>query len=214
MSVISVFFSGQFLTALILYAIAIIAAELLVKKLHAAVSDVGITEWMVEQVALPLARACALAIFIVSAYPILFGLTAAPPLGSILFSEEGRLVSMVNLAFILSLLLPLLPVIGSRRSLILPFQGVAIASLLFHWLASFKNVPHSYWPGISNILLVILIVLLVSPLAHFASQRFGTFVNRLTERAGFEQLAFEGLLLFLQAPALLVYTLSLGKQIA
>lgn len=213
MSLTAVLFSGHFLMSLVIYAMAIVAVELLVNKLHAAVSDVDVTAWMVEQAALPLARAAALALFLFTAYPILFGIDTAPPLGSILFFKEGRFSALVNLAFILSLLLPLLPLIGKQRAVILPLQGIAIAALLFHWTASSLGISHSYWPGGFNLVLIILLISIAAPVAHRITHRIGRGANQWTERAGFEELAFEGLLLFFQAPAILVYTLSLGTQL-
>ena len=213
MSVTAVLFSGHFIIALSIYAVAIVAVEFLVNRLHSAVHDVDISAWMVESVALPLARAAALTLFIISAYPLLFGISTAPTLDAILFFREGRLTALVNLTFILSLLLPLLPVIGKRRSIILPLQGFAIATLLFHWMASFMGVPHDYWPGTVNLLLIIVLASVASPLAHHITHTIGKHADKLAEREGFDNLAFEGLLLFFQAPAILVYTLSLGNQL-
>jgi hypothetical protein len=213
MSLTAVLFSSHFLMALVVYALAIIAVELLVNKLHTVVSDVDVTAWMIEQVVLPLARAAALALFLFAAYPVLFGIETAPALGSILFFKEGRFSALVNLAFILSLLLPLLPLIGKQRAVILPLQGIAIAALLFHWTASALGISHGYWPGGFNLLLIILLIGIAAPLAHRITHWFGRGANQWTERTGFEVLAFEGLLLFFQAPAILIYTLSLGAQL-
>ena len=213
MSFISALVSGHFVVALSIYAVAIILVELLVKKLHAAVHDVDVTAWIIESITLPLARAAAITLFLITAYPVLFGLTTAPPLNEILFFREGRLTTLVNLTFILSLLLPLVPVIGKKRSIILPLQGVAISALMFHWMASYMGVAHSYWPGAFNLMLIVLFVAIASPLARQITYIVGQKADKLSDREGSGELIYEGLLLFLQAPAILIYTISLGKQL-
>ncbi len=214
MSVTAILLSKEITLALSVYCVCIVAVEVLVNRLHQGVTDIGITAWMVEHIALPLARAAVLSLFVLIAYPALFGLEAAPPLAQVLFAENGRLTALVNLAFVISLLLPLLPFGGRRQGLILPLQGIALSMLLFNWTATAIGIDdYSYWPGTANAVAVIAISLIAPQLAHHISHWLGAHVDRIATREGFEDLVFEGLLLFLQAPAIIVYSLSLGRQL-
>ena len=74
--------------------------------------QVAVTHWILEHVVFPTGRAAVLVGFILIAYPRLYGLEAAVPLSEILSAGAGRLQSLINWVFVVSLLLPLVPLIG------------------------------------------------------------------------------------------------------
>lgn len=204
-----ILFTPKLVAATGLYLLAIITTEIVVARLHAAVHGHTLTAWMVERLLLPLTRAAALLLFILTAYPLLFATIALPPLSEVLFGVSGRTTTLLNIAFLMTLLLPLaIPV----RALALPLQGIALSALLFNW-ATVASGPHSHWPGSG----VAIALVAMSYAAHWAAtaaaHRLGLWVERTFRLADSEQLAYEGLLLLLQGPIILLYTTELGRQI-
>jgi len=213
-SLLAVLFSPHLIGALILYGLLVMALEYFTARLHHAVREVGLTAWVVEHVLLPWSRVLALLLFLLLAYPLLFGLHSAPPMPDLLLARDGRVSLLVNTAFVLSLLLPLTPLLGNLKGLVLPVQAIAMAALLFHWLTQALGFVHvSYWPGGLAAVTILALAPLTQSLAHHAGHWLGSHINRAQNMEGFEGLAYEGLLLFFQVPAVLIYTLALGRQL-
>lgn len=211
---LTILFSPPLLGTLLIYGVVVMALEYFTARLHHAVQDVGFTAWTVEHVLLPWCRVLALLLFLLLAYPRLFGLEAAPPMPDLLWGRDGRVSTLINTAFVLSLLLPLTPLLGRLQGLVLPMQAIAMATLLFHWLILALNVPAvSYWPGGDAAAVIMLLAPLTQQLARHVSHWIGCHVNRRYQREGFETLLYEGLLLFFQIPTVLIYTLTLGRQL-
>lgn len=211
MSVTQALFSQQLLLATLLYLGAILLTEVTTARLHSAVEGVEPTAWVVVAILQPLLRAAALILFIITAYPTLFGHLDLPPVTDILFAGQGRMTTLVNITFLLSLLLP---IVLRVRGLVLPIQGALLSALLFNWATAHLVTPEIVlWPGLP----VVAGITVMSYLAHLTattiSHTLGERLNRWLDREGVEQLLFDGLLLLFQTPAILLYTLTLGQQL-
>ncbi len=206
--------SPSLLLALTAYTVVALLVEWLGRRLLVTVSDVESTHWLAEHLLIPAARALALVVFILLAYPTLFGLAEAPKLAELLAAGRGRITSLVNLSFVLSLLLPLLPVIGRLPALVLPIQGMAAASLLFHWLAA-TQPSHwiDYWPNWPALGTLLAMAVAGHALARWLSATFAEALQKHYEKAGLEALIYRSLILTVQAPVILFYGLSLGRQL-
>ena len=155
----------------------------------AALPARGLPTWVAEHIYLPLARVFSLLLFIALAYPALFGLREAPSLIELLNGGEQRVSHLINLGFLLSLLLPLLPLLGRLPSLVLPIQSLLAAAMLFHWLAVARGVEVNLWPGgITATAIVVWLVLAQRLAAWIAeslidhSQLHGADQNRFISR--------------------------------
>lgn len=179
----------------------------------AHMAEHNITAWLAEHVYLPLARILSMLIFIGLAYPALFGLREAPDIQSLLTGGEHRVSHLINLGFLLSLLLPLLPVVGRLPSLVLPAQGLLAAAVLFNWLAQARGIEVSLWPGWLTTGLVLLWAVLGQRLAVWIAQQFGDHWNADDPSEDQTRGYYETAILFFQIPAILLYTLSLGEQL-
>ena len=205
--------SGQFLTAVIVYGIAILIVLPLSVRIHARLK-LHVLQWQWDHIAMPLLYVLLLILFIAMAYPLLFGIENAPSLGKLLGSGEIRMNKLVNLVFIISLLFPVIPVLGEWRELILPLQGIAATMMIFSWLTydlGVKNVH--YWPGLTNTALILAVAVLTHwlaiRLAGFIGHRFDTRFNVLDSGELFARC----LILFMQSPAVLIFSTGLGKQL-
>ncbi len=173
----------------------------------------SITAWLAEHVYLPLARIFSILLFISLAYPALFGLREAPGIFSLLADGEHRVSHLINLGFLLSLLLPLLPVLGRLPSLVLPAQGLLAAAMLFTWLARTRDLEVSLWPGWITMGLVLLWAVLGQRIAVWIAQQCGDHWNTHNTSEDQNRVYYEMAILFFQIPAILLYTLSLGEQL-
>ncbi|MFP5505145.1 MAG: hypothetical protein ACLGH6_03030 [Gammaproteobacteria bacterium] len=183
------------------------------RRFLAAMAEHTVTGWLAEHVYLPLARVFSILIFIALAYPALFGLREAPDLHLLLAGEERRFSQLVNLAFLLSLLLPLLPVAGRLPALVLPAQGLLAAAMLFDWLAQARGVQAQLWPGWTTAGLVVLWLILGQRLAVAIAQWLGDLRSTPAADDAAERVYLETAILFFQMPAILLYTLGLGEQL-
>ena len=206
--------SPALLLALIAYTLVSLLVEWLGRRLLVSVGDIESSHWLAEHLLIPAARALALVVFILLAYPALFGLSEAAKLGELLSAGRGRITSLVNLTFVLSLLLPLLPVIGRLPALVLPIQGMAAASLLFHWLVT-SLPPQSieFWPDWPVLGILLTMAFASHALARWLSAVIATGLRQRFEKAGLEALVYRSIILILQAPVILLYGLSLGQQL-
>lgn len=212
MSLTTALLHPALLLALLIYGASSLALVWAAYRADAWLHHNPLTVWLGEHVYLPLARATLLLLFIALAYPALYGLHEVPPLGAVLAGGEHRLSHLINLMFLLSLLLPLLPLIGTLPGVVLPLQGISAAGLLFHWLSTTQGVSAALLPGWTAAGLILVWIYAGHRLALAAAHRLGGWANARFEMQDLEKAAYEVLILACQTPAILIYTLALGRQ--
>ena len=95
-----------------------------------------------------------------------------------------------------------------------PCQGMAAASLLFHWLvASRPDAWIDYWPNWPALGTLLAMAFVGYALARRLSEIIATTLQKHYEKAGLETLIYRSIILALQAPVILFYGLSLGRQL-
>lgn len=168
--------------------------------------------WTTQHIWLPLVRIVAILLFISMAHPVLFGLESASPIGVLLDSE--RINTLVNVLFVVSVLLPVLPVVGRMHSLILPIQSLAAAQLLFGWINQHDyQVDISLLPSFATFALLSTLIIASHFMGKLIAQHIGQFLDETFNVDGSTDLIFQSVLLLLQGPLLLVYTVALGDQL-
>lgn len=162
--------------------------------------------WIVEHLYLPLLRAALVLAFVALAYPAIFGLSDVPSLGQLLGSGHYRVTTWINMAFVLSLALPLVPGIGNWPGLLLALQGMIATGMLFGWLAADLGLANLWlfpsWPLLTKILVITGGAALLSWMA-----------SRYLQLSQGKLIA-EAIRLTAQMPALIIYGTALGAQIA
>ena len=213
MTLIESLLQGRLILALGLFTIISIVIEILGYKLLATVSDVAPSHWIMEHITIPSARTLSLVIFILTAYPVLFGLETAPTLTELFAIDRMRLTNLVNVIFLLSLTLPMLPLISRLPAWILPIQGIAAATMVFRWLTNTRpELEIHYWPGLTTVAGIALLAFITHEIAKWLSHHLETRLDNLIHRAGSGRLIYRAVIMLLQVPVILVYTLSLGRQ--
>lgn len=213
MSVLEALLHPSLLLALIAYGLLNLGLIGLEHRWQPHVSVHWLSEWIADHVVLPVARIAVLLAFIGAAYPVLFGVAEAPALLSLLGQGEHRINTLINIAFLASLLFPLVPLLGGMPGIVLPVQGIAASGLLFSWLAGSLGNSVTLWPGWATAGVMLVWAALGHRLALWSARSVGSRIDAWGDYTGAEKLVYELIILFLQAPAILVYTLSLGGQL-
>ena len=214
MSLLESLFHPQLLLALALFAIISVLVEVVAYQLLSAVAEVAPSSWLMQHTVIPAARALALVSFILVAYPVLFGVESAPAVRELLAVERLRLSNLVNVIFLLSLLLPLIPVFSRWPALLLPIQGIAAATMVFRWWAATQpQVAIHFWPGWSTVLSLLVLAFITHEIAKQLSHHLEKKVDAIIDRHGSGRLIYRTVVMMLQVPVILLYTLSLGQQL-
>lgn len=163
-----------------------------------------LAEIWVESFLLPLCRVFVLMTLILIAYPRLYGQAQLPDLNQIVFGVAGRFDRLINLLFFAGLFLPAIP--GARKfaGLILPVQGMAGVALVFSW-ATPAHESLRLLPDANQWLLLATFSALAMCCAWLLTRAVDDPVRRHD--------LYDLLLLWLQAPVLLVYGKILGSQL-
>jgi hypothetical protein len=212
MTVMQIILSADVIGAALVYAAAAVIGVWAFDGVHHALQH-PLLHWGWEHIGMPLLRAALMLIFILLAYPALYGLTQAPALHELLTREELRVNTLFNVLFVVTLLFPLIPVLGERDELVLPAQGIAASLLLFSWLAEALDARVHYWPGWTSVLVMLVLALATHWLAMTLAAAAGDHLDRKlnVEHAG--ELLARALVLFLQYPVIVVFCHGLGKQL-
>lgn len=214
MTLLESLFHPQLLFALALFSIVSVVVEVAAYKLLGIIADVAPSHWLMERIIVPAARALALVGFILVAYPVLFGVETAPSIGELLAVGQLRLTNLVNVVFLLSLLLPLIPVFSRWPAFVLPLQGIAAATMVFRWWAENQlQTDIHFWPGISTIFSLLVLAIVTHEIAKQLSHQLEKSVDALINREGSGRLIYRTVVMIMQVPVILLYTLSLGQQL-
>lgn len=182
-------------------------------RLPASLAQSPPSEWIAYRVLLPIGRILAVLAFILVAYPTLFGLGGAPSAASLIANGEGRFSHLINAAFLASLLLPFVPVIGRIPGAVLPVQGLIATAMLLVWMAAALGLKPNLWPGWPVLGFVAGWAVGSEWLARQTAFALGEHLYMRTGYAGTEQALYGFLVLFLQLPAILIYSLKIGTQL-
>lgn len=213
MNIFQIVFSSEFIVAIVLHAILIVLGMIIFEYLHKRYKN-SLLDLMWDNIGMPLYRALVIAIFVLSTYPIIFGIEQAPELSKLMALGDGRVIDIVNVLFLISLLFPFIPVIGKQTGLILPIQAIACCIMIFSWLAQYHNLnDYHVVPKFSVILLIILLSALTYYIAQWLAHEFGASLDRKFNLDGCQELIAPSIILFLQIPAILIYSFSLGAQL-
>lgn len=203
----------EMLLALSLFAIVSVLVEIGGYKLLLTISEVSATSWLMTHTIIPAARALALVTFILVAYPVLFGVELALPISQLLSAGEMRLTNLVNIVFLLSLLLPMIPIFSRWPALVLPLQGIAAATMVFQWWATTQSsINIQFWPGWSAVTMMVVLAIITHEIAKQLSHYLEKKVDVILTRKGSGKLIYRTVVMIMQVPVILMYTLSLGKQ--
>ncbi len=199
--------------ALSIYSLLVILTLRYLGNIHKHLTH-SVLQWPWANIGLPLLRSGLMLIFILMAYPTIFGIVDAPPLAALFDENATRMNYLVNILFLTTLLFPLIPVIGKWEELILPVQAIAASSVLFSWTATEMGISTvHYWPGFLTTGFILLWAFITHWLARAGSQYLGEAIDSKYNVTYSGELLSRGILLILQSPAILIFSVALGRQL-
>ena len=214
MSIIDILLNAKVIIATLVFVLICIATEFLGQRILNIFEQVTVSEFIFEKFLIPLARALGLMVFILLCYPVLFGLTEAPPLSQLLSTGSLRSNTLMNVMFIVPLLFSLIPIVGSIPALILPVQGIAGSSLAFSWMQGALKVEQiQYLPDGATILFIILLAIVTHTVARWISLHISENINRKFNLDDGHKIAYRIVVVAAQMPVIIIYTQGLGSQL-
>ena len=184
----------------------------ILEQLRENIEESALLEWLYNHVGLPFVRVVLILIFILSAYPALYGVEILPSLTNVLFEHSERIHSLINWLFLTSLIVPFIPMVGVIPALVIPIQSILATAMLFSW-ATRDSQEISLLPD----LWVLALFIILSIVTHKIAKIFAAFIgDRFEDRINKQDmthLVYESSLLVFQAPAILVYGIYLGLQL-
>ncbi len=214
MSIISIVFSTEFIIATASYAIIIMLALPCFDRIH-RVLEHSVLQWSWDKIGMPFLRAVLMLLFLLLAYPVIFAISDAPPVIALLDSDELRINYLINLIFVVTLMFPLIPVLGKWEELILPAQAITASAMLFSWLAADLGIQGiHYWPDIITVVSILVLAFLSHWLALAVSHDLGDAIDEKLSVEHSGHLLSRARVLFMQSPAILLYSSALGRQLS
>ena len=213
MTTIQVIFSSDFIIASLVYVLGIAICVPVFSRIHARLEH-PFLRWQWQHIWTPLMQAGLIVTFILIAYPVLYGTVEAPAVTALFSGETMRLNYLLNTLFLLTLLFPLVPVVGEWQALVFPLQGIAASALLFAWLAESRLLrDYTLWPGLDIFIYCLALALITHRLAMIVADEAGERIDNWAGVTDSGALIAECLVLFLQSPVILLFSLGLGRQL-
>ncbi len=184
------------------------------EKLREKLGEYVILEWHYSHVELPIVRVLLILLFILAAYPALYGIEHLPNLSNVLLDHIRRIHSLINWLFPTSLVIPFIPIVGVIPALVIPIQSILATALLFNWATrELTEITIKLLPNIW----ILLVLIILSIATHKIAKMFAALVGKSTQEKFNQQdmnhLVYESSLLAFQAPAILAYRFYLGSQL-
>ncbi len=213
-----VLFHPTLIFATILYSVMAISFAITYQRFLHKIGPVSGSHWIAKHIGEPFIHVLLLVAFIYMTYPVLFGMEShnaagdriLPSLSNLLNATNAPTMKLINTLFIISVLLPLIPVVNHFIALILPLQAIAAGAILYGWLANYTGIEYALFPGYKVLAVIVLLSLLADLAAKALAQLFGQSFNEKYRTRDVQKIIHKSALLIFQVPVLLIYTLNLS----
>ena len=220
MNYLDVLFHPTLIMATILFTIMSISFEIAYQQFLNKIAAVSGSYWIAKNIGTPFFHILLLIAFIYMSYPVLYGLEShnntgeriLPTLTQLLNTRNGQSMQMINTLFIVSVLLPLIPIFNRFLALILPLQAMAGSAVLYGWLSQTAGINYSIFPGYKIIAMIIFFSFIAELLAKSIAALLGENLNTKYHSHDMEKVVYKSSLLVFQVPILLIYTLHLTND--
>ena len=207
--ILSVVFSPRFFLSSALFISLSLLISWLGLWLQHRLHEHPFNDWLVEHIGIPLLSALAMILFIAILYPVLFPLESLPSFYTLLSSEAGRMNQLINWVFVLSLMIPMIPILGPRIEIVLPIQGLVVVALITNWLSTHLNdTAISMLPPAIDIMWMLIWGAIAARLAVHLSRQLGEHIDYRYHVADAGTFLYPIFALIFQTPTLAIYARS------
>lgn len=184
---------------------------LLLERLQRKLADIPLSREIAAWAGPPFVHAVLALGFVLWVYPHQFGRGVEPDFMRSLHVRAGPISDLFNLAFVLSVFLPWLPVLGRYRGLVTSVQIAVLGAVLLHW--RYPSASIEYFPPASMLAGLVALSVGLHLLAGEFSERAGLRLDAMLETEGWGNLVEAPLDFLLQGAVVLRYGLYLGGQL-
>ncbi|MBP1149806.1 hypothetical protein [Methylocaldum sp. RMAD-M] len=184
---------------------------ILLDRLQLRLEGVPLSREIAARVGPPFVHAALALGFVLLVYPHQFGRAGEPDFVRNLHAGARPISDLFNLAFVLAVFLPWLPVLGKYRGMVTSLQITVLGAVLLHW--RYPEVSMKYFPPASMLLGLIALSIGSHFLAREFGERLGRRLDGVFETEGWANLIEAPLDFLLQGAVLLRYGLYLGGQL-
>ncbi len=215
MSLIEVFASPGVLGALLLFVAAALAEPLLEQRLDRALGDNKVFDWWWEHLLRHMLRAVLIIALVLALYPLAYGISEAPSLGTLREAGNLKLTSLLNVVMVFALLLPMVPLLGQHEEFVLPAQGFVASTMVFSWLADYLNLPGTFLlPRLGTVLALFGMAFLFRGLAQIVVIPLGHRIDESRNVDGAANWLLRGMELGFVGPLVVIYGYTLAAPLA
>ncbi|CAI8779817.1 hypothetical protein [Methylocaldum szegediense] len=184
----------------------------LLDRLQQRLGDVPLSREIVARVGPPFVHAALAFAFVLTVFPHQFGHAASAVVLRSTQAGIRPLSDLFNLAFLLAVLLPCLPVLGKYRGMVTSLQIAVLGAVLLHW--RLPGIAMTYIPPVSTVAELIALSIGLHILARECGERLGRRLDDVLATEGWANLVEAPLDFLLQGAVVLRYGVYLGGQLS
>jgi hypothetical protein len=204
-------FQPDFWLPLLIVAFLHLPLFVLLDRLQQRLEDVALSREIVARVGPPFVHAALALAFVLTVYPHQFRHAGSVDVLRGLQAGIRPLSDLFNLAFLLAVLLPCLPVLGKYRGMVTSLQIAVLGAVLLHW--RLPGIAMTYIPPVSTVAGLIALSIGLHVLAREFGERLGRRLDDVLATEGWANLVEAPLDFLLQGAVVLRYGIYLGEQL-
>ncbi len=183
----------------------------LLDRLQKRLEDVPLSREIVARIGPSFVHAVLAFAFVLSVYPHQFGHAGSVDVLRSFKAGVRPLSDLFNLAFLLAVLLPCLPVLGKYRGMVTSLQIAVLGAVLLRW--RLPGIEVTYIPPVSTVVGLIASSIGLHVLARELGERLGRRLDDVLATEGWANLVEAPLDFLLQGAVVLRYGIYLGGQL-
>ncbi|HYE37657.1 hypothetical protein [Methylocaldum sp.] len=184
---------------------------ILLDRLQQGLEGVPVSREIAVRIGPPFIHALLALGFIALVHPYQFGRAGEAGFVQSLHAGARPVSDLFNLAFVLSVSLPWLPVLGNYRGIVTSLQIAVLGAVLLHWWHPELSID--FFPPASTLVGLIALSIGLHLLGRELGERLGRRLDGVFETEGWANLIEASLDFLLQGAVLLRYGLYLGEQL-
>lgn len=186
------------------------------ETLDDVLEGVPVTHFLLVWLGKPLLRVLPMLLFLVLSFPALYGWQSEALHQSGNPNPAAQLSALFNGLFLLSLILPQIPVLTRLHGPVLLLQLMLASAMVFRWQVEYLGLPldaYALLPSPMECLIILSLSMIMHALTAWIADGIGHWFLVKKHLLHADHIAQESLSVLLQSPSLVLYTVFLGQQV-